>query len=237
MTQPVFYSRSMFSQRFASSLQVKCIMSPRSVIFMGDLLVLQYISVLFALAMGDKCTYARIQDYLPFSASTRARLEMRSGASKISWLFYCWDVILVNRVKSTLWLLGSIQAWIAFIQPAGSSTHIFLLCPWVELLTYTHRFFTVSGLGQLGSVGCCGWVVGAIQVDILLFYTVWVVYYYVGLVCFIVLSYFSTVCDICLMVLCYNVLAADCFNCDILDTVVPGGWFGSLAVFFVFCIF
>ena len=32
-------------------------------------------------------------------------------------------------------------------------------------------------------------------------------------------------------------LAADCFNCDILDTVVPGGWFGSLAVFFVFCIF
>jgi hypothetical protein len=50
----------MFSQRFASSLQVKFIMSPRSVIFMGDLLVLKYISVLFALAMGDKCTYARI---------------------------------------------------------------------------------------------------------------------------------------------------------------------------------
>jgi hypothetical protein len=55
-----------------------------------------------------------------------------------------------------------------------------------------------------------------------MFYTVLVVYYYVGLVCFSVVSYFRTVCDIFLMVLCYNVLAADCFNCDILDTVVPG---------------
>ena len=71
-------------------------------------------------------------------------------------------------------------------------------------------------------MGCCGWVVGAIYVDILLYYTVLVVYYYVELVCFIVLSYFRTVYYICLMVLCYNVLAADCFNCDILDTVVPG---------------
>jgi hypothetical protein len=76
----------MFSHKLASNLQVKFITSPRSVIFMGDLLALKYTSVLFAFAMGDKCTYARIYDYLPFNASTRARLETRSGASKISWL-------------------------------------------------------------------------------------------------------------------------------------------------------
>jgi hypothetical protein len=56
-------------------------------------------------------------------------------------------VILLNFDKSTLLLLGSIWDDMAFAQPAGSSTHAFLLYPVVVLLTYTHRLFIVSGFG------------------------------------------------------------------------------------------
>jgi hypothetical protein len=55
----------------------------------------------------------------------------------------------------------------------------------------------------------------------MLCYTVWVGYCYVTLGYFRVLSYFITVCEICLMGLCCSVFAAYCFNYVIFDMVVP----------------
>jgi hypothetical protein len=55
--------------------------------------------------------------------------------------------------------------------------------------------------------------------------------YYVLFVCLRVFSYFITVCDICLIVLFYNVLVAYYFRSDSFDGLE------SLAVFGVFCTF
>jgi hypothetical protein len=59
ITSPADFSRSIFSQLDVSNFQVRCITSPRSVILIGYLLVWKYTSVLFALAIGDRCTNAR----------------------------------------------------------------------------------------------------------------------------------------------------------------------------------
>jgi hypothetical protein len=103
------------------------------------------------------------------------------------------------------------------------------------LLIYTHKFFIVYGLGWVGgsfggSVGCGLFdvvVYGCMVVGCIDFADC----YYVVCGCLRVFSYFITVCEICLIVLFYNVFVAYCFNMDSFDGLA------SLAVCGVFCNF
>ena len=103
----------------------------------------------------------------------------------------------LNRVKSTLLLVGSIWADKVFAQPAGYAIHAFWLCLVGVLLTYTHRLLFTSGTVVLVSVGLGCWGGGPTYFVVVGTCTNFVAcYVVVGVVvgCFNVCSCFRTVC-------------------------------------------